>query len=99
MFCNAIFLPVNSYANRFHSLTDINNVPETDRVNTTEHSERSTLPRPSNSDSEKRPRSPSTRSVERVNMDSNGSDLRASQRLHLAGLFTRFMSEVSEQTA
>jgi chromosome segregation ATPase len=32
-------------------------------------------------------------------MDSNSSDLRASQRLHLAGLFTRFMSEVSEQTA
>jgi len=33
------------------------------------------------------------------NMDSDGSNLRASQRLHLAGLFSRFMSEVSEQTA
>jgi chromosome segregation ATPase len=32
-------------------------------------------------------------------MDSNGSDLRTNQRLHLAGLFTRFMAEVSEQTA
>jgi chromosome segregation ATPase len=33
------------------------------------------------------------------NMDSIGSNSRASERLYLAGLFTRFMSEVSEQTA
>ena len=32
-------------------------------------------------------------------MDSNDPNSRASHRLHLAGLFTRFMSEVSEQTA
>ncbi len=32
-------------------------------------------------------------------MDSTDSDLRNNQRIHLAGLFTRFMSEVSQQTA